>query len=84
MAAFSSAANRTNRNRDQASIAQNTCSRLVLPQSITSASPGEQTAGRRLERGLKHDADLANRYQHWLSQKTASRGPGTALCNPLS
>jgi transposase len=24
-----------------------------------------------LERGLKHDADLANRYQQWLSQKTA-------------
>jgi transposase len=24
-----------------------------------------------LERGLKHDADLANHYQHWLGQQTA-------------
>ena len=40
-------ANRTNRNRDQASTAQNTCSEPVLPQSIASTSPGVHTAGRR-------------------------------------
>ena len=40
-------ANRTNRNRDQASTAQNTCSGPVLPQSIASTSPGAHTAGRR-------------------------------------
>jgi hypothetical protein len=46
-AAFSPAANRTNRNRDQASTAQNTCSRPSVPQSMASVSPGDHTAGRR-------------------------------------
>ena len=40
-------ANRTNRNRDQASTAQNTCSRPSAPQSMTSVSPGVHVAGRR-------------------------------------
>ena len=40
-------ANRTNRTRDHASTAQNTCSAPMLPQSIASTSPGAQTAGRR-------------------------------------
>jgi Transposase len=47
VAAFSSAANRTNRNRDQASTAQNTCRRPSEPQSMASVSPCVHTAGRR-------------------------------------
>jgi hypothetical protein len=37
----------TNRQRLQASTAQNTDSDPISPQSITSASPGDQTPGRR-------------------------------------
>ncbi len=47
VSARSSAAKRTNRHRDQASTAQNTCSGPSAPQSITSVSPGDHTAGRR-------------------------------------
>jgi hypothetical protein len=47
VSARSSPANRTNRTLDQASTAQNTCSPFWLPQSITSISPGDHTAGRR-------------------------------------
>jgi hypothetical protein len=43
----SSVANRTNRKRLQASTAQNRCSPPSLPQSMTSTSPGDHTAGRR-------------------------------------
>ena len=47
VAAFSSAAKRTNRTRDQASTAQNTCTPSCTPQSIARVSPGVHTAGRR-------------------------------------
>jgi hypothetical protein len=45
--ARSSAANRTNRNRHQASTAQDTCRPPSAPQPITRCSPGDHTAGRR-------------------------------------
>ncbi len=48
VAAFSSAANRTNRTRDQASTAQKTCTPASTPQSMTKCSPGDHTAGRRV------------------------------------
>ena len=47
VSARSSSAKRTNRNRDQASTAQNTCSPNSTPQSMTRYSPGDHTAGRR-------------------------------------
>lgn len=47
VSARSLSANRTNRTRDQASTAQNTCNPPVLPQSMASISPGVHTAGRR-------------------------------------
>ena len=47
VSARSSSAKRTNRNRHQASTAQNTCSPPSTPQSMTRCSPGDHTAGRR-------------------------------------
>jgi putative transposase len=47
VAAFSSAANRTNRNRDQANTAQNTCKPASTPQSMINVSAGLHTPGRR-------------------------------------
>ena len=45
--ARSLSANRTNRTRDHASTAQNTCTPSSTPQSMTNVSPGVHTAGRR-------------------------------------
>jgi len=47
VSARSLSANRTNRTRDQASTAQNTCNPPNTPQSMTRCSPGDHTAGRR-------------------------------------
>jgi hypothetical protein len=46
VACFSSAATRTNRNLDHASIAQKTWTPAITPQSMTRCSPGLHTAGR--------------------------------------
>src|SRR5437016_2542463 len=56
----SSPANRTNRTRDQASTAQNTCRAPTLPQSIASTSPGAHTAGRRARWFSRRQAFLAS------------------------
>ena len=70
VAARSSAAKRTNRNRDHASTAQNTCSPPSTPQSMTRCSPGVHTAGRR---------------PRWLSlapQRLPRRRPAGGSCAP--